>query len=182
LFGKTIVPRLEVAMGLETIHSEILRSLNKKMTVDQFDEAVRFLRSHEIDVRCFVLLKPPGLNERDGVEWALASVRHSFEVGVQCCTVIPVRIGNGSVDRLQQSGHYEPPRLSSLEEVLDRGLDVCEQRTFVDLWDATSLAACSRCQSLRIERLSRMNLSQQKEPAIECSCEGSIFEGSNCES
>src|SRR5262249_13142066 len=36
--------RLEVAMGLETSHPQVLARLNKGMTLDQFSEAAAFLR------------------------------------------------------------------------------------------------------------------------------------------
>ena len=35
--------RLEVAMGLETAHPEVLEKLNKRMTLDQFAAAAQFL-------------------------------------------------------------------------------------------------------------------------------------------
>ena len=36
--------RLEVAMGLETAHPEVLEKLNKRMTLEQFAAAASFLR------------------------------------------------------------------------------------------------------------------------------------------
>ena len=35
--------RLEIAMGLETVHPEVLRRLNKRMTLDDFERATTFL-------------------------------------------------------------------------------------------------------------------------------------------
>ena len=163
-------PRLEVALGLETIHPDILPRLNKRMTVDDFDRAATFLREHNIDVRTFLLLKPPGLNERDGIEWAVKSLAHAFAVGVGCCSVIPTRAGNGFMERLQSSGGFVPPTIRSLEEVLERGIELARGRVFLDLWDAGKFCDCPQCGPVRIERLRRMNLSQQMEPHVECSC------------
>ncbi len=50
---------LEVAMGLETIHPEVLPRLNKRMTPEMFSGAAEFLRRHGIALRVFVLVKPP---------------------------------------------------------------------------------------------------------------------------
>jgi len=47
---------LEIAMGLETIHPEVLPKLNKQLTPDDFKQAASFLRSNDIDVRAFILL------------------------------------------------------------------------------------------------------------------------------
>ena len=51
--------RLEVAMGLETAHPGVLARLNKRMTLDQFSSAARFLRCNGIDLRVFILVQPP---------------------------------------------------------------------------------------------------------------------------
>ncbi|MBC8113157.1 MAG: radical SAM protein, partial [Candidatus Saccharimonas sp.] len=121
-FRDLLETRLEVALGLETIHSDILSRLNKRMTVEDFDRAASLLREHDIGVRAFILLKPPSLNERDGIEWAVKSIQHAFAVGVGCCSVIPTRAGNGFMERLQSSGEFAPPTIRSMEEVLERGI------------------------------------------------------------
>ena len=110
--------RLEIAMGLETIHPKILPRLNKQMTVEDFNRSVELLIKHNIDVRAFILLKPPGLSEQEGIDWAFKSVAHAFAVGVGCCSVIPTRAGNGYMDRLQLSGEFSLPTIHSMAEVL----------------------------------------------------------------
>jgi archaeosine synthase beta-subunit len=163
-------PRLEVALGLETIHPDILPRLNKRMTVEDFDRSSTFLREHDIDVRAFLLLKPAGLNDRDGIEWAVKSMEHAFDVGVGCCSVIPTRAGNGFMDRLQTSGEFVPPTIRGMEEVLARGIELARGRVFIDLWDAEKFCDCTQCGPARIERLRRMNLAQQIESNVVCSC------------
>jgi len=159
-----------VALGLETIHPDILPRLNKRMTVEDFDRAAMFLREHDIDARAFILLKPPGQNERNAIEWAVKSIEHAFAVDVGCCSVIPTRAGNGFLERLQSSGEFAPPTIRSMEEVLERGIALARGRVFIDLWDAEKFYDCSQCGPTRIERLRRMNLSQQIEPRVECEC------------
>lgn len=163
---------LEVAMGLETIHPEVLPRLNKQMTLEDFDGAVRFLTGERIRVRSFVLLRPPFLSDQEGVEWAVESVRHAFGVGVSVCSLVPVRAGNGIMEQLQREGWYAPPSLAAMERALDQCLEIAEtgQRVFVDLWDAEKFASCEECASARIERLRRMNNTQQAEQRIECGC------------
>src|SRR5207245_689639 len=50
---------LQVAMGLETVHPDVLPRLNKRMTLKDFEAAVRFLCDQDIAVRAFILLRPP---------------------------------------------------------------------------------------------------------------------------
>ncbi|MBS0202211.1 MAG: radical SAM protein [Planctomycetes bacterium] len=169
-FRDLLGTRLEVALGLETIHPEILPALNKRMTVEDFDRAAGFLRDHDINVRTFVLLKPPGLNERDGIEWALRSVEHAFAAGADCCSVIPTRAGNGVMDQLQASGEFVPPTLRSLEELHERAIALNGGRVFIDLWDVEKLFECPNCGPARVERIQQMNLTQQIGPPIKCDC------------
>ena len=162
---------LEIAIGLETVHAEILDRLNKRMMLDDYQRAVGFLRRHDIGVRTFILLRPPFMNEQEGIEWALRSIDHAFSVGAQCCSVIPTRAGNGIMNQLQMSGAFAPPRLASMETVLEAGLRMGRGRVLMDLWDVEQSNDCPRCGPLRAERLRCMNLSQQVVPAVTCACE-----------
>ena len=47
-FRDLLKTRLEVAIGLETVHPEVLRKLNKQMTVDDFVSSVKYLDQHQI--------------------------------------------------------------------------------------------------------------------------------------
>jgi hypothetical protein len=169
-FRDLLDAQLQIALGLETIHPEVLSVLNKQMNLEDFDGAVRFLVRNGISVRAFILLRPPLLGEEEGVVWAMRSLQHAFSVGVECCTVIPTRAGNGIMDRLQREGLFAPPGLRSLEYVLEAGLRLQAGRVFVDLWDAERLNACPRCGPQRIARLHAMNLTQQIAGPIDCDC------------
>jgi archaeosine synthase beta-subunit len=161
----------EVALGLETIHPEVLPMLNKRMTVADFDRAAAFLRECGIAVRAFVLLGLPLVSEEAAIEWTLRSIEHAFAVGAGCCSIIPTRAGNGIMDRLAAEGRFTPPRFRSLETVLEAGILLGQGRVFVDLWDAERLATCQRCNPRRIDRLQRMNLTQEVLPSLDCECE-----------
>ncbi len=159
---------LEVAMGLETAHPEVLARMNKRMTLDDYQRAARFLVEHDIAVRAFVLLRPPFLSEAEGVDWALRSITFAFDCGATCVSVIPTRAGNGTMERLQAEGVFSSPKLASLEHVLAAGLEMQRGRVFADTWDAARFADCTACATERVERLRQMNLSQTIRPAVEC--------------
>lgn len=169
-FRDLIGTELEIALGLETIHPQVLPALNKQMTLADFERAVAFLRRHDIAVRAFLLLRPPFLSEAEGVEWALRSMEYAFSLGVECCSVIPTRAGNGIMEQLEAAGHFQPPRFASMEQVLAAGLGLGHGRVFVDTWDLDRAVPCSRCGPARVERLRRMNLTQRVEPPIVCDC------------
>ncbi len=162
-------PELELAMGLETVHPEILPKLNKQMTLDDFSRAAEFLLSQEIALRAFILLKPPYLSEADCVDWSLRSIEFAFDCGVRVCSVIPTRAGNGVLDELARHGRFAPPRLAALEESLSRGIALGRGRVLVDLWDVERCSTCPRCAQARIARMRQMNLLQDILPEINCS-------------
>jgi radical SAM enzyme (TIGR01210 family) len=161
---ETGVTKLEVAMGLETVHPEVLPRLNKRMTAEMFAGAAHFLKKHGIDLRAFVLLKPPFLSEEEGVHWTQRSLEFAFDCGADVVSIIPVRRGNGALEALE----FAPPRLESLENALAHGIRRQRGRVFADLWELRQFSECPSCFDARRERLARMNLSQIIEPAIQC--------------
>jgi hypothetical protein len=54
-----------------------------------------------------------------GIYWAERSIDFAFSTGIECCTVIPVRAGNGAMDLLLEKGDFNPPDIHSLETVLE---------------------------------------------------------------
>ena len=159
-FKNALIPDLEIAIGLELANDEILRNLNKKMTLDDFRNSVRFLIENGIKPRAFILLKPPFLEESEGVFWAKKSVDYAFTMGVECCTIIPVRSGNGTMDFLKKKGYFSLPSITSLEEVQEYGIKLKKGRVFADLWDLKLFSDCDRCFTSRLNRLNEMNLNQ----------------------
>lgn len=170
-FSKQLDGKLEIAMGLETLHPDILPLLNKQMTAQDFANAANFLSNHGIDVRAFILLNPPYLTGRDeNIKWALAAADFAFGNGVKCCSIIPTRPGNGIMELLQQQHRYSPPSLDMLEEVFEQALALKKGRVFVDTWELGFLSQCSECFDARKNRLDTMNLDQHIHSKITCNC------------
>ncbi|MCA9060397.1 MAG: radical SAM protein [Planctomycetaceae bacterium] len=158
--------QLEVALGLETSDPATLATLNKRMTVDDFAHACELLLVGGIRLRTFILLRPPGTTEEQGIEQAIESVRFAQNCGVDCCVVIPVRAGNGIMDQLAAQGRFTPPALTSLETVMDEVIGWNRGRCFADLWDIHQFAEHPAGLEQRIQRLERMNLTQTILPRI----------------
>lgn len=196
-FRNLLETELEIAIGLETIHPPTLERLNKRMTVADFDRAVEYLLSHGIAVRAFILLRAPGQSEEEGIECALRSIEHAISLGARCCSVIPVRGGNGILEQLAARGEFAPPRLASLERVLEESLRAVNGqfpphtaaaapfsagrnfgisqrnprfRVFADVWDLRRFSSCDICFTRRQQRLHAMNLSQTVLPEVTCVC------------
>ena len=170
-FRDLLKPDLEIAIGLETVNRNILRTLNKQMTIDDFRNSVTFLTKNGIRTRAFILLRPPLLSESEGIYWAEQSIDFAFSAGVECCTVIPVRSGNGTMDLLLEQGYFTPPDIHSLEKVLEYGIGLNAGRVFVDVWDLGMFSICNKCIDKRTNRLIEMNLNQKISIPAKCICD-----------
>ncbi len=172
-FRDLLAGKLEIAMGLETADPSVLDQLNKRMTLEQFGRAAAFLHVHGIDLRTFVLVKPPFVNETDAIEWAQRSIDFAFSCGARVVSLIPVRFGNGALESLARLGLFSPPKLTTLEMAAAYGVGLRRGTVLVDLWDVEQLAACKRCFSRRLARLEQMNDLQIVPLAVQCqSCDG----------
>jgi radical SAM enzyme (TIGR01210 family) len=167
-FARRIHGRLEVAAGLETIHPVAAAHVNKRLDLARFDWAARFLSDNGIDLRVFALLGAPYVPAVESVEWTVRTVQHAVERGASVVSIIPVRSGNGEMERLQALGNFVPPTLSQLEDALDRCLQLTSTVVTADLWDVERLSACERCRSERIQRMRRLNVTGRAEPRIAC--------------
>lgn len=168
-FNDQLNGKLEIAMGLETIHPDVLPKLNKQLSQENFRKAANFLSSHGIAMRAFVLLNPPFLiDEKESIEWTIKTIQFAFDCGVGCCSIIPTRAGNGMMETIQEQGYYVPPSLNALEEVFEKALALKQGQVFVDTWDIGFLSKCPHCFEERKTRLNKMNLKQKVYQQIAC--------------
>jgi radical SAM enzyme (TIGR01210 family) len=171
-FQGLLKPDLNVAVGLESIHPGIIESLNKQMSLAEFNDGIGFLTTHNISSRAFILLNLPFLTGKESVKWAMKSIDFAFSAGVECTVVIPTRSGNGAMDFLQRHGAFYQPTIQALEEVLDYGVRQNKGRVFADLWDIQKFSTCEHCLAARMNRIKQMNLSQSSLSPIRCNyCE-----------
>lgn len=167
-FARQLTGRLEVAVGLETVHPVAANELNKRLDLSKFDRAAAFLAANDIDLRVFVLIGTPHVPTEESIEWTTRSVEHAAEHGAAVVSIIPVRGGNGEMERLQTLGKFRPPLLPQIESALDNCLGFSSTAVTVDLWDIDRLATCTACRDVRVARLGRINLTGRAEPRVTC--------------
>ena len=167
-FREQLRGTLEVAMGLETAHAEVLERLNKRMTLEQFSAAADRLRRHGVDLRVFILVQPPLMQEAEALKWAARSLEFAFDCGAMAATLIPTRAGNGAMEELAARGEFSPPKLATVEAAAAHGIALGKGRVFVDLWDLRRTPGCASCHDRRMARLHTMNLQQTVLPPVLC--------------
>lgn len=165
---------LEVALGLETAHPDILARLNKGFDLDDFARAAEALRADGIALRAFLLVPAPFLDEADGLDWAVRSARFAFDCGASVVSLIPLRTGNGAMERLLAAGELTLPSLGLLERAQREVLALGRGRVFADTWGLEALSTCRHCFDRRVHRLRTVNRTQRDVSAIVCpECGGS---------
>ncbi len=173
-FRDQLTGRLEIAMGLETVEPSAIKLLNKEFNLDEFRNAADWLRDHEVDLRCFVLLQPPGTPPEASVDGVVEAVAFANICGARHVSIIPTRGGNGVMEQLQSQGLYVPPSAGKLEQSFAACLSTFQQMLIsVDLWNWQHLSGhCLRCSEPRRCRLEEMNLCQSvlSMPMNECNC------------
>ena len=155
-------PQLEVAMGLETAHPVALDRLNKRFTLERFEEAARALHDRGVALRVFLLISPPFISSHEQDAWLLHSVDAAFSCGASVVSLVPTRPGNGATDRLAEAGWFNAPSLEDIERSFELALGHAQGRgrVFVDVWDLDRFAHCPHCTTQRRDRLQAMNLEQ----------------------
>jgi uncharacterized Fe-S cluster-containing MiaB family protein len=151
-------------MGLETAHAETLARLNKGISPEDFTRASKLLLENGVDVRAFVLVRPPFLEPIQGLEWACRSIEFAFDAGGTVVSLIPTRMGNGALEALASAGQFIPPTLAELEAALMYGLNLRRGRVYADLWDLERFALSEPNFTNRLARLHEMNQLQKIVP------------------
>jgi archaeosine synthase beta-subunit len=171
-FANQLTGRLEIAMGLETINARSMELLRKGFDLNEYAYACDSLAAMDIDQRAFVMLQPPGTSADEAVDWAIKTLTFANDLGARHCSIIPTRMGNGTMEKFRELGLFEPPSLQQLEEVLHIALDLFDRMLVtVDLWGLEHLSgSCVQCFASRRSRLEQMNLSQQASSAISLTC------------
>lgn len=154
--------RLQIAMGLETAHPPTLLALNKGFSVEEFKSAAEQLGANGVELRSFLLVRPPFLDRPTGMEWVKRSIDFSFDVGASVVSLILTRLGNGALDALEKSGQFTAANLSELQESLLYGLSRNRGIVLADLWDLERLRGGEPEFDTVMKRLAWMNSEQPR--------------------
>jgi radical SAM enzyme (TIGR01210 family) len=116
---------VEVAMGLESASDFVLEnSINKGFKVADYIKATKILDSLNIQVKTYLMIKPPFLTERDAISDAVKSAERIREY-TQTISFNPVNVQRHTlVERLWRNGEYRTPWLWSVIEVLKQTSDL----------------------------------------------------------
>lgn len=177
-FASELGTQLEVAMGLETVDPQAMALMRKGFTLETFQQTASALRQAGIDLRCFVLLQPPGVPPDQAVASALETIDFAASCGARHISLIPLRAGNGWIDELVLRGDVALPTAATVEALLEavasrQSTAAARAETVItfDLWNWSSLGGlCTACTQPRHQRLEHWNRTQTLSPPPTCPC------------
>lgn len=162
---------LEVGIGLETAN-DFVRELciNKGFNYSDFERSAKILKQEGFRVKCYLLLKPPFLSEKEAIE----DIIESAEKVKRYADVISINLMNVQrgtiVERLWERGLYRPPWLWSALEVLKKisAEVICDPVAGGKIRGPHN---CGRCDNEMVRAIKLFSLTQDKNLLeIECRC------------
>jgi radical SAM enzyme (TIGR01210 family) len=168
--------RAMVALGLESANDEILtRSIWKGFNVADYHRAATVLNEMHVPVRTYLLLKPPFLTERQGMQDALASIKYAGPFS-ESISINPINVQSGTmVEDLWRRGDYRPPWLWSLVEVLREGRALTDSRIMSAPSGGGTIRGahnCEKCDRKVLDAIERFTFSQDSNDleGLTCTC------------
>ncbi len=174
-FRDALEGRLEVGIGLETVHPSLDR-IKDGMSLAEFEHAVRWLADRNIGVRVFVLVGLPWIPADEFALWAARSARTAFEAGASRVSLIPLRTESGTLRALRKSDDVDEVQLPHLEQALRMSLEQSGDDgdgglVEVDLWDLDQVGTpCGACRENYLSAIKSMNRAQSPARPPQCEC------------
>ncbi len=162
---------LEVGIGLETANDFIrTHCINKGFSFSDFMTAAEILKREGFRVKCYLLLKPPFLSEREAIEDLIESAE-KVKGYVDVISVNLMNIQKGTiVEKLWDRGLYRPPWLWSALLVLKN----ISAETICDPVAGGKIRGphnCGKCDREIVSAIKLFSLTQDKNLLeIDCEC------------
>ncbi len=174
--------QLFVGVGLES-QDDFVRSvlIGKNLSKELFEKAVKLLAYVDVGIYAYIMLKPPGLKEKEAIKECILTLRYFFRIMKKNkiihsrATLKPLFIPeNTIVEKLFEEGLITPPKLWSLIEVLIKTHKL--GNIFVPLTDeglAKGRLAenCKKCTDKIRETIKIFDANQNIKPLQLLSCE-----------
>jgi hypothetical protein len=166
----------EVGIGLETANDSIRNDyLNKGFTFDDYKKAARNLIKYNMNVKTYVLIKPPYLTEKESIDDAINTIDKIKRI-TNIISLNPTNVQRKTfVNYLWQRKKYRPPWLFSVVEILKESKKIAPD-VFVkcDIAGGGSNRGahnCRNCDRKYLKAITEFSLNQNTK----------VFEGLDCD-
>lgn len=141
--------QLQVALGVE-VRDEKLRmeTLNKPVKDETIEQAIKELKDNGIEVRAYVLLKPPFVDESRAVEEIKQAIDWLSDLNVDIVDICCAKPDKRAPEFWKEftSGKWDYPQVTSLAECVRYGL---EKGVAMDVYDYSKMARTEEDKKLR---------------------------------
>lgn len=140
-----------LGVGMEASSPEVLEySVNNEFTLEDFENACRVADDHDTLLKCYVMVKPTFLTEKEAIDEAvLTAKRVAGFPALEAVSFNPTSIHKNTLtERVWKAGQYSPPWLWSVVEVLkqaDEHLDCHFKSDVVAGGQARGAHNCGQC-------------------------------------
>ncbi len=169
--------KIEIGIGLETADDYIRKNIiNKGFTYKTFEKSVDLLQKNNIDVKTYVLIKPPFLTERESVDDAINTVKKIKDIA-NVISFNPCNVQRRTVvEYLWRRGKYRPPWIFSVVEILKESKKIVEDtvRLKCDIAGGGNIRGahnCKTCDKKFLDAISNFSLNQNIDVFKNLSCE-----------
>lgn len=166
----------EVGIGLET-SSDLIRekAINKGFTFTEYKNAVKLLKKHRMNLKTYVLMKPPFLTEKEALQDCLRTAQ-DIAPYTNMISLNPVNVQRHTVvEYLWKRGQYRPPWLWSVVEFLKQSKTITDAPVKCDVTGGGSIRGahnCEACDRTVLNQIAAFSLSQKISmlKSLDCDC------------
>jgi len=153
----------KVLLGIETVNRNYQKfCLNKELNQSTCINSFQILTENDVSSVSNILVGLPFLTEKENISATIESISWSIDHGAAYCYLFPVHVKDGTpLHLLHDKGHYKPPSLWALIEVMRNLEKRCHETLIRPSW-YTSLGAynvidspytCNKCYKKVVELL-----------------------------
>jgi radical SAM enzyme (TIGR01210 family) len=167
----------EVGIGLETSNDVVReKAINKGFSFKQYQQAVSVLKHQNINVKTYVLLKPPFLTEKESLNDCINTIK-DLGPSTDLISLNPTNVQRHTVvEYLWKKNQYRPPWLWSVVEILQQSKDLTDAFMKCDVVGGGSNRGahnCGVCDKSVLHALEQFSLTQDTKvfQDLSCSCQ-----------
>ncbi len=168
--------KFEIGIGLETSNDFVReKCLNKGFKFDDYKKAANIIKKQEIELKTYVLIKPPFLTEKESIKDAITTVEKIKNI-TDCISFNPTNVQrNTFVNYLWNRRKFRPPWLFSIIEIIKESKKILKDvRIKCDTVGGGSIRGahnCKLCDRKFLDAIAEFSLSQNL----------NVFKGLDCE-
>jgi radical SAM enzyme (TIGR01210 family) len=166
---------LEISIGLESANNHVLeKSINKGFLFNKWWKAARCIRDLDIDLKTYLLIKPPFLTEAEAIMDCVKSTEKTIDLSTTI-SFNPINIHSYTlVEWLWNHGEYRPPWLWSIVTILKEAKRLDEkahiQCDIIAGGQKRGAHNCGKCDRAILCNIKDFSLSQDENRLVELNC------------